>query len=680
MQFVKSIKKSLTFVGLFFFIQVSFAQKRPNILFIMSDDHSAATIGAYPSHLQSFLKQHNITPNIDKLASEGALLSNCYANNSLCAPSRASIITGRYSHTSGVFTLREELNGNETPTIAQVLQADNYETAVVGKWHIEGDCLQGYNYYAVTHGQGSYFQPSVVLKNGSKLKGGNAYVSDFYTDLAIEWLNQVNKDKPFFLMVHHKAAHGPWQYKTDDAAIANLFDGISIPEPLTLHDDYSNRHENGIRNKQHQLFRTGTEKDDLSKRMADADWATGTITLTGLTDAEQREAIYQKYLKDYLRCVKSIDISVGRLYQQLEAMGELDNTIIIYTSDQGMFMGEHNFYDKRLSLDEALRMPFIIRYPQEISPGTTSDDIVNNIDFAKTFCDYAGTTAPEEMQGISFRPLLRGEHHSNKRTATFFQFYSSSCPSHYGIRTKTHKLIRYCDSKNGLISGVDLFDLENDPSELVSIYDLPEHADEKNMMQELLENEIVNVKVPEGYLPTRREWKLHPVNFVIKDENGVLLNDVTIQIEDERTYTDKITVSSNNENTYTTHLHPYHTINITITKNGYNTLIGSINIPETKNSETHTFEYMLTNTATSINTSKAGEVKIYPNPTSDHFTLYCPDNQALITITNAEGKLFLRKIIEEQYSTISCSQWAAGTYWVSINTKNKKTTQQVIIK
>ncbi|MCG8582673.1 MAG: sulfatase-like hydrolase/transferase, partial [Bacteroidales bacterium] len=251
MLFIKYTTKIMLAVVLFVLFSHVNAQNRPNILFIMSDDHSTATIGAYPGHLQSFLQQNNITPNLDKLASEGALLTNCYANNSLCAPSRASIITGKYSHTSGVYTLREDLDGTQMPTIAQLLQANNYQTAVVGKWHIEGACLQGYDYYAVTHGQGSYFQPSVVLKDGTKIKGGSAYVSDFYTNLAIDWLDQCDTNQPFFLMVHHKAAHGPWQYKTDDPSIVNLFNGLTIPEPPSLHDDYSKRHANGIINKQH---------------------------------------------------------------------------------------------------------------------------------------------------------------------------------------------------------------------------------------------------------------------------------------------------------------------------------------------------------------------------------------------------------------------------------------------
>lgn len=676
----KSLLKTMCAFLLWTTISHTHCQTRPNILFIMSDDHSAATIGAYPGHLQSFIQQNNITPNLDKLASEGALLTNCYANNSLCAPSRASIITGKYSHTSGIYTLREQLDGNQMPTIAQLLQANNYQTAVVGKWHIEGDCLQGYDYYAVTHGQGSYFQPSVVLKDDTKVKGGSVYVSDFYTDLAIDWLDQCNKNQPFFLMVHHKAAHGPWQYKTDDPSIVNLFSGVTIPEPPTLHDDYSNRHENGIKNKQHQIFRTGAEKDDLSNRMSDDGWATGNIDLTGLSDTEKREAIYQKYLKDYLRCIKSIDISVGNLYDKLEAMGELDNTIIIYTSDQGMFMGEHNFYDKRLSLDEALRMPFIVRYPEEISAGTKVDDIVNNIDFANTFCDYADITAPVEMQGISFRPLLKGENPASKRMATFFQFYSSSCPSHYGIRTKTHKLIRYCDSKNGLISGVDLFDLINDPDELVSIYDAQEHVDTKNMMEELLENEIDAVQIPEGYLPTRREWKLHTVNFNINDDQNNPLSGAVIEIEDERSYTDKTTISSDEQNNYITHLHPYDDITITISKNGYQKRITSISIPETKNSETHNFTYQLTPISTAVKSNKGNDLIIFPNPCTDSFVVNHTSQIRRITVNNVEGKQVLYKKPDASAIEIICSGWASGLYFVTVYVNNNTTTHQVIIE
>ncbi|TLX74335.1 DUF4976 domain-containing protein [Labilibacter sediminis] len=676
---MSGIKKSILLIGLIIISSMATSQQpTPNILFIMSDDHSAATISVYESHLQTFLKDNHVTPHLDKLASEGTTLTNCYANNSLCAPSRASIITGRYSHTSGVFTLRENLEGEKIPTVAQLFNANGYQTAVVGKWHVEGDCLQGYDYYAITHGQGSYYKPSVTLKDGSKIKGGSAYVTDFYTDLAVDWLNKYNNTKPFFLMVHHKAAHGPWQYKHEDPAIANMFDGQIVPEPATLFDDYSERHAEGIPKKQHQLISNGG-KDELTNRFSSTDWATGQIDYTGMTDSEKRSTTYQKYLKDYLRCVKSIDNSVGTLYNKIKEMGILENTIIIYTSDQGMFMGEHNFYDKRLSLDEALRMPFIIRYPPEIAAGIKVDEIVNNVDFANTFCDYADITPDENMQGISFRPILAGGDPVNKRTSTFFQYYSSSCPNHYGIRTKTHKLLRYTASQEGIIIGNDLFDLENDPDELVSIYNDPKHITIKNTMEDMLDQEINQVNIPEGFLPGRREWKLHNVNFILTDGNNPVSNAI-IEIYDERLYTPNIVLKADQENNYLTNLHPYDHINIKISAPGYETIFSSIDIPETKNITDYSFSYILTSTPTGIKDFITTNTYIFPNPTRSHFKALCPCHDGVLIVSNPEGKEFFKAKVSEKEVVIDCSRWPSGIYMATILCQQTRVTQKLILR
>jgi len=361
------------------------AQKPPNILFIMSDDHSFRAIGAYNESLKSL----NITPHIDQLAAQGAIFTNSVCTNSLCSPSRASIITGMYSHHNGVYTLREHLNGEYLPTLAKELKKAGYSTAAVGKWHVEGDNLQGYDYYAITHGQGSYWNPTMTTKEGKLSRNG--YTTDAYTDVAMEWLDSRDKAQPFFLMVHQKATHAPWFY--DTITYPDFLEGIEIPEPVNLMDNYANRDANGVPNKQHKIHDylnpDNTNKDILSKDFADPSWVTGSIDTIGMTEKEILKACYQKYMHDYLSCVKSVDDNVGRMVSKLRDEGILENTIIIYTSDQGMFLGEHNFYDKRLGLEEALRMPLILSYPGKIARDTVIDELVNIVDFAPTFLEMA---------------------------------------------------------------------------------------------------------------------------------------------------------------------------------------------------------------------------------------------------------------------------------------------------
>ena len=309
-------------------------EKKPNILYIMADDHSAAAIGAYATTLKGFVQ----TPNIDRLAKEGALFTNVHCTNSLCAPSRSSIITGLYSHKCGVFTLREDLNTGDIPTVPKVLQAGGYNTAVIGKWHIHGDNMHGFDHYAITRSQGAYFNPGLGTLNGAKISR-QGYVSDVYTDLSIEWLEKRDKTKPFMLMTHYKAAHGPWEYAPRHA---KLFADVTIPEPPTLFDDYSNRTPGGVDQTRARINRAADDPMSLSlwfqkgKKGKSGQWPTGNIDLSGLSDKEITQKVYQKYIKDYMRCVKGIDEGVGKLLAYLEKSGELDNTIIIYTSDQGM--------------------------------------------------------------------------------------------------------------------------------------------------------------------------------------------------------------------------------------------------------------------------------------------------------------------------------------------------------
>lgn len=468
------------------------ANSRPNILFIMSDDHSVNTIGAYGGWLASYAQ----TPHIDRLAAEGMMLTNCVCTNSLCAPSRASILTGQYSHKNGMYTLREELDTTGKSTLPVVLHRAGYQTAVIGKWHLHGDNTHGFDYYAMTRGQGAYFDPSLETPSGKRRDKGHA--TDVYTDVSLEWLAKRDKDRPFFLMCHHKAAHGLWQPAKRHAG---LYRNVQLPEPETFWDDFAGRTQ-GAGTKSATIFPQLTKFMQGGKK--GNGWPTGDLDVTGLDEKQQKQAAFQKYAKDYLRCVAGIDESVGRLYQYLEQEGILDNTLVIYTSDQGMFVGEHGFYDKRLMLDEALKMPFVARYPKAIKGAQVSDAIVNNVDFAQTLIDFCGLAAPGTMQGRSFWPLLRGKV-KQTREASFYAFYSSGVNKHYGIRTKQYKLILYGDGTTR-----ELYDLKKDACEGKNLYGAPGYTEVVQAMETRLQQSIQEVDITPDQLPSARAKKRTP--------------------------------------------------------------------------------------------------------------------------------------------------------------------------
>ena len=483
-------------------ISTSAQNKNPNILFIMSDDHSAETIGAYATTLKGYVQ----TPNIDRLAKEGALFTNVQCTNSLCAPSRASIITGKYSHKSGVYTLRENLNTKEIPSVPKSLQDKGYQTAVIGKWHIHGNSTHGFDYYAITQSQGSYWNPSLATNKGEKLRK-EGYVTDVYTDHSIDWLEQRNKSKPFFLMTHYKAAHGPWEYAKRHT---DLFKDATIPEPETLYDDYTNRNINGVSLFQSRIHKNDTDKKSLSfwfqngKKGTSGKWPTGNLNLSEMNSKEKTAATYQKYIKDYLRVVKGIDEGVGRLIAYLEEEGELDNTIIIYTSDQGMYIGEHGFFDKRLGLNEALKMPLIIRYPKTIKEGIHVDELINNVDYAQTLIDMANAEIPAEMQGYSFWDLVQGKNKKDwARKQSFYGFYSNGAPKHYGLITKKHKLLKYV-GKDGHLLGMDLFDRLKDKNEMYNQVLNPDYTEVLKDMELKLAKELKEIDLKENLLPGNR--------------------------------------------------------------------------------------------------------------------------------------------------------------------------------
>jgi arylsulfatase A-like enzyme len=445
---------------------------RPNILYIMSDDHAAHAISAYGSRI-------NQTPNIDRLAREGMTLRNVFATNSICTPSRATILTGQYSHLNGVPVFNRFDSGRMT--VARLLQQGGYHTGMIGKWHLGSDPV-GFDTWEILPGQGVYFDPVLYTATSQKTYSGR-YVTDVVTDLAIDFLRNRPRTKPFFLMLHHKAPHRPWE--PDDAHRAQFADRW-IPEPETFWDSYATRtdaiHEN--------LQRVGA---DLTRRdlklqpppelsgPALASWLatkpdTVTTTRQGKSVTLTGEALarwkYQRYMQDYLATIQSVDDNIGRLLTFLDREGLTKNTVVIYTSDQGFFLGDHGLFDKRFMYEEALRMPFLVRWPGVIKAGTQSEAMALNVDFAPTFLDAAGLSVPADMQGRSLIPLMRGRAPADWRTSMYYRYYHDpgdhNTRAHYGVRTATHKLIYFWTKDQW-----ELYDLVRDPLELHNLYGQP---------------------------------------------------------------------------------------------------------------------------------------------------------------------------------------------------------------
>jgi len=438
------------------------AGNRPNILFIMSDDHAAPAISAY----KGFLSEVARTPNIDRLAKEGMLFDNCFCTNSICTPSRATILTGKYSQKNGCRTLSDKFDSSQQ-TFGKLLQKAGYHTAIIGKWHLKTDPT-GFDYWNVLPGQGDYFDP-VLFEMGNRKKH-SGYVTDIIADCTLDFLRNRPKDKPFCLCYQNKAPHDMWEY---DKKHAHLYQDIDIPEPGNLFDDYHNR-GNAVKRvtqkigMRHTLFQEKTGH---------------------LRGRERKKQQYQIYIKKYLRCVASIDENLGRVLNYLDETGLKDNTIVIYTSDQGFFLGEHGLFDKRFMYEESLRMPLLVRYPREVKAGSINDDIVTNVDFAETFLDYAGVPIPRDMQGRSLRPLLQGRTPANWRTSMYYRYWMHGAhfnvAAHFGVRSGRYKLIYYyglpLDAK-GTKGGPtppewELFDLQEDPHEMNNVYQDQRYAD-----------------------------------------------------------------------------------------------------------------------------------------------------------------------------------------------------------
>ncbi|MFD0675850.1 MULTISPECIES: sulfatase family protein [unclassified Paenibacillus] len=460
---------------------------RPNIVFIMSDDHAAHALSCYGSRI-------NTTPQIDRIANEGMRFDNCFCTNSICAPSRAAILTGLYNHLNGVKTLGDKLDGRQQ-TVAKLLQEDGYQTAIIGKWHLGhgGDAdPTGFDYWNVLPGQGDYHNPTFIEMGEQKVYEG--YVTDITTELSIDWLNKRDKNKPFFLMCHNKAPHRPW---IPDEKHAHMYEDADIPEPETFNDDYSNRAAAA------SAARMRVDRD-LSKKDLKMD------PPEGLTSEQLKSWKYQRYIKDYLRCIASIDDNVGRMLDWLEEQGIADGTIVIYTSDQGFFLGDHGWYDKRFMYEESLRMPFIIRYPREIKPGSVCEQMALNVDFAPTFLDYAGIPVPSNMQGASLRLLLQGVKPEDWRKSMYYRYWmhlgNHYVYSHYGIRTERYKLIYYYGEALGSTGAIDepkppeweLFDLHADPYEMNNVYHDPANTEVIRSLKEELHELRVQLQDDDG--------------------------------------------------------------------------------------------------------------------------------------------------------------------------------------
>ncbi len=477
------------------------APKRPNILFIFTDDQASHCISAYGSKI-------NQTPNIDRIAKEGMLFQNCFCTNSICGPSRAVILTGKHSHLNGFADNRGStvFDGSQQ-TFPKLLQAAGYQTAMLGKWHLKSDPT-GFDHWAVLSGaggQGTYYQPAFKTHKGPLQVQG--YVSDIITDMAINWLKtDRDKDKPFLLMYQHKAPHRSWEPGPNQLG---LYRDKDIPEPDTLFDDWAG-HASPSRNQEMTIARHLNDYDlkfvtprnltPAQKKAWDAAYAkeNEAFKAAKLQGKDLVRWKYQRYIKDYLRCIAGVDDGVGRVLKYLDDSGLAKNTVVVYSSDQGFYLGDRGWYDKRWMYEESLRMPLLVRWPGVVKPGSVNKDLVQNLDFAPTFLDIAGAKVPADMQGRSLVPLLKGKTPDDWRKSIYYQYLEYPQPHrvapHWGVRTATHKLIFY-----PLTDEWELFDMVKDPGERTSVY---KDAAYQDIVKEL-KAEIARLrtlyKVPEGF-------------------------------------------------------------------------------------------------------------------------------------------------------------------------------------
>lgn len=449
--------------------------RRPNIVMILTDDHASHSIGAYGSVV-------NTTPRIDEIATRGVVFENCFATNALCSPSRASILTGTYSHVNGVTTLVTPLDAAQ-PTFVAELKDAGYRTAMIGKWHMghgPGHDPEGFDYWDVlvgSDGQGEYWDPLFLSEDGERVESG--YATDIITDLALRWVESLDGDDPWCVLIYHKAPHRPWQPKPEHAAKY----GSPIPLPTTFDDDYATRSASARRAA--VRLAENLNQDDLKIDPPE-----------GLSYEDAAIWKYQRFMEDYLACVDSVDDNVGRVIDWLDDRGDFDDTLLMYASDQGFFLGDHGWFDKRFMYEESLRMPLLASYPRRIAAGQSHDGIVTNVDWAQTILDAAGLAHHPRMQGRSFFGDLVGQPTSPPAEGMYYRYWEHDdvfhkAPAHYGYRTDRYKIIYFYNDGLGLPgSGPftyppewELYDLLEDPHELRNVASDPAYAEVREQLE-----------------------------------------------------------------------------------------------------------------------------------------------------------------------------------------------------
>ncbi len=499
------------------FASTLLAQERPNILFLFSDDHALNAISAYGGPLKDLAP----TPNIDRLATDGAVFTRSYCGNSICGPSRATILTGKHSHINGFpDNDNARFDGSQT-TFPKLLQKAGYQTSIIGKWHLVSQPT-GFDHWEILSDQGNYYNPDFISPAGKEHEEG--YCTDIITDKALAWLESRDKSKPFVLMCQHKAPHRNW---SPALRHLDLFKDVTLPEPATLFDDYAGR-SSTLKEQEMSIARNiswghdmkfkgeNLFPDHFTREGGNGEYQRMTAeqkqAWDATRDAENEAFIadmkagklkgdevtrwkYQRYLKDYLRCVRAVDENVGRMLDYLEKSGLAKNTLVIYSSDQGFYLGEHGWYDKRWMFEESLAMPFLVRWPGIVKPGTKNYTLIQNIDYAPTFLEAAGVKVPDTVQGKSLVPVLKGETPADWRKAIYY-FYSGEpthrVAAHDGVRTDRYKLMFFPKTKEW-----NLFDLEKDPQEMKSVHDDPAYG-------------TVLAEMQKTYDEQRRQYRMNP--------------------------------------------------------------------------------------------------------------------------------------------------------------------------
>jgi len=502
--FMKYLNHFTTLVGLFSVVIASASKKedasaRPNIIFIMADDHAWQAVSAYGGPLKNYAP----TPNIDRIAQNGMRFDRCLVTSSISGPCRAVILTGKYSHLNGFLENDAKDFDGSQQTFPKLLQKAGYTTAIIGKWHL-GSTPTGFDYWEILPGQGNYYNPDFINKDGRHREEG--YVTEIITEKSIKWLSAAkDAGKPFMLMIHHKAPHRDWEPGPNELT---LYKNVTFPEPPTLFDKYENR---GTAEKTQDMTIAKTmriEEDLKLYRDRSKMKRTGLNRMTpeqlAAWDAVYNPIIrkfydnppegddlvrfkYQRYLQDYLACIAGVDKSVGKILDYLKEAGLDKNTIIVYTSDQGFYLGEHGWFDKRFMFEESYRTPLLISWPGVTAPGSVDKHMVSNLDFAETFLDIAGVPIPSDMQGMSMVPLLKGKKFVNWRTEHYYHYYEypgdHSVKRHYGISTERYKLIHYYYD----IDEWELYDLQTDPLEIKNVYNDPAYSKVRKDLHKRLE-------------------------------------------------------------------------------------------------------------------------------------------------------------------------------------------------